>query len=110
MNKNRLVFFFLFFVLGGSVVAHRLSEIPQFSVLLLEAGDEESMITDVPLIPSVATLTSEDFYVLTSQAMFQTNVFVFLISIGFNWGYKTEPSRGSCLGLRNGVCNWPKLV
>lgn len=26
----------------------------------------------------------------------------------FNWGYKTDPSRGACLGLRGGVCNWPK--
>lgn len=47
------------FKLGGSVVANRLSELSQFSVLLLEAGDEENFISDVPLTPSVATLTSE---------------------------------------------------
>lgn len=47
------------FKLGGSVVANRLSELSQFSVLLLEAGDEENFISDVPLTPSVATLTSK---------------------------------------------------
>lgn len=26
----------------------------------------------------------------------------------YNWGYKADPSQGSCLGLRGGVCNWPK--
>lgn len=25
-----------------------------------------------------------------------------------NWGYKSDPSPGACLGLAGGVCNWPK--
>lgn len=25
-----------------------------------------------------------------------------------NWGYKSDPSPGACLGLVGGVCNWPK--
>lgn len=40
------------------MVASRLSEIPEFKVLLLEAGGEENFISDVPLTPSVTTLTS----------------------------------------------------
>lgn len=44
---------------GGSVLANRLSEIPDYNVLLLEAGEEENIISDVPLTPSVALLTSE---------------------------------------------------
>lgn len=44
---------------GGSVVANRLSEIDGYSVLLLEAGAEENFISDVPLTPPVAILTSK---------------------------------------------------
>lgn len=44
---------------GGSVVANRLSEIDDFSVLLLEAGGEENFLSDVPLTPSVTILTSK---------------------------------------------------
>lgn len=43
---------------GGSVVANRLTEIPEYSVLLLEAGGEENFISDVPLTPAAAQLTS----------------------------------------------------
>lgn len=90
-------------------MANRLSENPNWSVLLLEAGDEESMITDVPLTPSVATLTSERVCLFVcSTGLLHSKHRCFLFELGYNWGYKTEPSSGSCLGLRNGVCNWPK--
>lgn len=44
---------------GGSVVANRLTEIDGFTLLLLEAGDEENFISDVPLTPAATILTSE---------------------------------------------------
>lgn len=44
---------------GGSVVANRLTEIDDFSVVLLEAGGEENFISDVPLTPSATQLTSK---------------------------------------------------
>lgn len=42
---------------GGSVMANRLSEQNNWSILLLEAGEEESFITDVPLTPGVTGIT-----------------------------------------------------
>lgn len=44
---------------GGSVVANRLSEIHDSTVLLLEAGEEENFVSDVPLTPSITQLTSK---------------------------------------------------
>lgn len=69
---------------GGSVVANRLTEISEWSVLLLEAGNEEIFLTDIPLLVS---------YIMTTD---------------FNWGYKTEAQEGSCLAMKNKQCNWPR--
>ncbi|GAB0100505.1 hypothetical protein DMENIID0001_165550 [Sergentomyia squamirostris] len=77
-----------FIVIGagsaGAAVAGRLAEIDDYNVLLLEAGQDETIMTDVPLSASLNQLTSA------------------------NWGYKPEPSPIACVGLRGGVCNWPK--
>ncbi|XP_037032455.1 glucose dehydrogenase [FAD, quinone]-like [Bradysia coprophila] len=69
---------------GGSVMANRLSERKDWNVLLLEAGSPESFLTDVPLTSALTHITA------------------------YNWGYKTDPVRGACLHLQDGVCNWPK--
>ncbi|XP_055679234.1 glucose dehydrogenase [FAD, quinone] [Lutzomyia longipalpis] len=69
---------------AGAAVAGRLAEVSDFSVLLLEAGQDETILTDVPLSASLNQLT------------------------GANWGYKPEPSKKACVGLKGGVCNWPK--
>ncbi|KAK7595411.1 hypothetical protein V9T40_013236 [Parthenolecanium corni] len=70
---------------GGSVVANRLTEVSNWTVLLLEAGDEENFMTDVPLLVSYVT-GSDDF----------------------NWGYRTERQPEACLGMRAQRCNWPR--
>lgn len=69
---------------GGSVVANRLTEVPEWSVLLLEAGREEIFLTDVPLLVS------------------------YIIGTDYNWGYKTERSNGACLGMKGRRCHWPR--
>uniref|UniRef100_A0A1A9W473 Glucose-methanol-choline oxidoreductase N-terminal domain-containing protein n=1 Tax=Glossina brevipalpis TaxID=37001 RepID=A0A1A9W473_9MUSC len=69
---------------AGCVVANRLSEIKSNNVLLLEAGNFETLITEVPLLAPIALKTT------------------------YNWAYKSEPSPYSCLGLKDGVCNWHK--
>ncbi|KAJ4430046.1 hypothetical protein ANN_22254 [Periplaneta americana] len=69
---------------GGSVVANRLTEVPGWSVLLLEAGGEENFITDIPLMASYAQF------------------------LGFNWGYRTEPDDRFCRGMEEKRCRWPK--
>ncbi|KAJ3645056.1 hypothetical protein Zmor_022744 [Zophobas morio] len=69
---------------GGSVVANRLTENPRWSVLLLEAGNDEIFLTDVPLIASLQSIT------------------------GYNWGYKSVRMKTACLGLVEGRCNMPR--
>ncbi|XP_065371900.1 glucose dehydrogenase [FAD, quinone] [Calliphora vicina] len=69
---------------GGCVVANRLSEIHNATVLLLEAGDQETFISDVPLTAALTQMTR------------------------YNWGYKADPTPNACQGLKDGVCNWPK--
>lgn len=62
---------------AGSVVASRLSEISDWTVLLLEAGGDESIVSDIPGGAKYLQLTDMD------------------------WQYKTEPQPGQCLGLKN---------
>ncbi|XP_050318194.1 glucose dehydrogenase [FAD, quinone]-like isoform X2 [Bactrocera neohumeralis] len=69
---------------GGCVVANRLSEINNATVLLLEAGDQETFLSDVPLTAALTQMTR------------------------YNWGYKSDPTPNACQGLKGGVCNWPK--
>lgn len=42
---------------GGSVLANRLTEEKDWTVLLLELGKEESVITDVPISSAVTGIT-----------------------------------------------------
>ncbi|XP_048006571.1 glucose dehydrogenase [FAD, quinone]-like [Leguminivora glycinivorella] len=69
---------------AGCVVANRLSAIPEWKVLLLEAGPEEPEITSVPSL---------------STALLNSNL---------DWRYKTMPSNIACLAFPNQQCSWPR--
>ncbi|KAL1129796.1 hypothetical protein AAG570_012740 [Ranatra chinensis] len=69
---------------AGCVVANRLTEVPEWKVLLIEAGDSESYLMDIPVLANMLQF---------SQA---------------NWKYKAVPNNRSCLGLENKQCNIPR--
>lgn len=76
-----------FIVIGaspaGSVLTNRLTENPDWDVLLLEAGIDGSIYNDVPALAT--------FYLFTE----------------YNYNYITERNTGACLGLVNKRCPWP---
>jgi glucose dehydrogenase (acceptor) len=77
-----------FIVIGGgsagAVVASRLSEISNWTVLLLEAGGDETLLSDIPMFMPALQLSPLD------------------------WQFKTEPSDTSCLAMNGRRCNWPR--
>lgn len=72
IDRKDLRKYYDFIVVGGgsagAVVASRLSEIPHWTVLLLEAGPDENEISDVPSLAAYLQLSKLD------------------------WQYKTEPT------------------
>ena len=77
-----------FIVIGGgsagAVVASRLSEISNWTVLLLEAGGDETLLSDIPLLLPGLQMSPLD------------------------WQFKTEPTANSCLAMNGRRCNWPR--
>lgn len=72
---------------AGAVVANRLSEIRNWSVLLLEAGGDETEISDVPSLAGYLQLTELD------------------------WKYQTAPPPEHspyCLAMNADRCFWPR--
>ena len=69
---------------AGSVLANRLSEDPTVSVLLLEAGGNENLISDIPIAYQLLQKTKLD------------------------WAYQTVAQRHACLGLRGRSSFWPR--
>ena len=61
---------------AGCVLAARLSENPNWKILLLEAGRGENFVMDIPMMVH------------------------FLQQYDINWKYKTEPSQTSCLAMK----------
>ncbi|BET01984.1 glucose dehydrogenase [Nesidiocoris tenuis] len=68
---------------SGCVIANRLTADDSTSVLLIEAGKEDNMITDIPLLNPLISLT------------------------GWSWNYDTVPTNDTCLGMTHERCPWP---
>lgn len=79
-----------FIVIGGgsagAVVASRLSEISNWTVLLIEAGGDENEISDIPSLSGYLQMSQMD------------------------WMYQTSPPGDSpyCLAMIGDRCNWPR--
>ncbi|CAH2051947.1 unnamed protein product, partial [Iphiclides podalirius] len=69
---------------AGAVVANRLSENPEWNVLLLEAGQDENVLADIPSLFPVLQTSSID------------------------WQFATEPSEEYCLSMVDTRCKWPR--
>ncbi|XP_054261596.1 glucose dehydrogenase [FAD, quinone]-like [Macrosteles quadrilineatus] len=69
---------------GGATAANRLSEIYDWKVLILEAGKDGSIYTDIPAIVSYLQFTD------------------------YNWGYKMEKIQNLCLAMKDQRCPWPR--
>ncbi|CAG2053533.1 unnamed protein product [Timema podura] len=67
---------------GGAVVASRLSEVPEWNVLLLEAGDDEPPGTQVP------------------------SMLIGYFGSEIDWKFHTEPEEKACLGFPEKRCPW----
>ncbi|XP_044260506.1 uncharacterized protein LOC123008646 [Tribolium madens] len=69
---------------AGAVLANRLSENPEWEILLLEAGPDEISLTDLPLLFPTLQLSP------------------------FDWQFKTQPGEKYCKAMTKGQCNWPR--
>ncbi|KAK5644075.1 hypothetical protein RI129_007920 [Pyrocoelia pectoralis] len=69
---------------AGAVTASRLSEDKNRSILLLEAGGEETDFTDIPSMNGYA------------------------LGLEYNWNYYTIPQKTSCLGMHKGQCRYAR--
>jgi hypothetical protein len=65
-------------------VASRLSEIPHWRVLLIEAGGPEPTGTQVP------------------------SMFLNFLGSDIDWAYRTEPEENACLNEVDRRCYWPR--
>lgn len=70
---------------AGCTLANRLSENPNWTVLLLEAGQHENLFMDIPLVVQFLQRSRD-----------------------VNWGYRTQSSNTSCLAMNDNRCNWPR--
>ncbi|XP_018787274.1 PREDICTED: glucose dehydrogenase [FAD, quinone] [Bactrocera latifrons] len=69
---------------AGCVLANRLSENPNWTVYLIEAGGVEGMFHQMPVLAA------------------------YLQGTHSNWGYKSTPQKDACFGMNNNECFLPR--
>ncbi|XP_059049384.1 glucose dehydrogenase [FAD, quinone]-like [Achroia grisella] len=69
---------------AGAVLANRLTENPEWTVLLLEAGQDENVLSEIPVLFPVLQTSSID------------------------WQFMTQPSDEYCLSMVDRRCKWPR--
>ncbi|KAL7036935.1 hypothetical protein ACKWTF_009005 [Chironomus riparius] len=69
---------------GGCALANRLTQNKNWNVLMIEAGQVETLMQDLPLFAAANQKTSYD------------------------WAYKTERQKYACQGMNNNQCNFPR--
>ncbi|XP_049311685.1 glucose dehydrogenase [FAD, quinone] [Bactrocera dorsalis] len=69
---------------AGCVLASRLSEVPHWRILLLEAGGQETEISDVPLLS------------------------LYLHKSKLDWKYRTQPQNTACQAMKDRRCCWTR--
>ncbi|XP_022196658.2 glucose dehydrogenase [FAD, quinone] [Nilaparvata lugens] len=88
LNTNNIREEYDFIVVGGGsagcVMANRLTEVPQWTTLLLEAGGQETELTDVPVLS------------------------LYLHKSKFDWKYRTQPSDTACQAMKDKRCCWTR--
>ncbi|KAL3271333.1 hypothetical protein HHI36_021821 [Cryptolaemus montrouzieri] len=88
LDPSRIGTEFDFIIVGsgssGSVIANRLSEIPEWKILLLEAGREATGFAEIPQLAPALQFTD------------------------LNWGYLMEKQEGVALGLEDQRMAWPR--
>jgi len=58
--------------------------VPEWNVLLIEAGDNPTLMSEIPAMAFA------------------------LVKSDIDWKFMTEPQKGCCQGLRDQRCNWPR--
>ena len=69
---------------AGATIANRLTEVAEWVVLLIEAGGDPPIESDIP------------------------NMALTLHGTKYDWNYRVESSKFSCRSMRDGQCLWPR--